>query len=122
MALDLVVKKRGDRMTIGYGAYFNMRIEILNTIQFGLRDKFKKESIHEKFYSDEVFNTVKKLKLDNFIFHSDCDGYLTYREVKKTLEVLEKYNFSSNEWSKEINQFINLLKKARDKKSYIYYC
>ncbi|MDY3059301.1 MAG: hypothetical protein SOR11_04795 [Fusobacterium sp.] len=122
MALDLVVKKRGDRMTIGYGAYFNMRIEILNTIQFGLGDKFKKESIHEKFYSDEVFNTVKKLKLDNFIFHSDCDGYLTYREVKKTLEVLEKYNFSSNEWSKEINQFINLLKKARDKKSYIYYC
>lgn len=69
----------------------------------------------------EVFNAIKKLKLNNFIFHSDCDGYLTYRDVKKTLGVLENYDFSNTEWAKTINSFINLLKIARDNKSYIDY-
>ena len=99
-----------------------MRVEILNTIRFGLGDKFKKESFSgQKFYSNEVFNAIKKLKLNNFIFHSDCDGYLTYRDIKKTLGVLENYDFSNTEWSKTINSFINLLKIARDNKSYIDY-
>lgn len=42
-------------------------------------------------------------------------------EVKKTLGVLEKYDFSNTEWAKTINSFINLLKIARDNKSYINY-
>ena len=122
MSLDLEVKKTGDSLRIGYGGYLHMRVEILNTIQFGLGDKFKKESFSgQKFYSNEVFNAIKKLKLNNFIFHSDCDGYLTYRDVKKILGVLENYDFSNTEWSKTINSFINLLKIARDNKSYIDY-
>lgn len=118
MSLDLEVKKTGDSLRIGYGGYLHMRVEILNTIQFGLGDKFKKESFSgQEFYSNELFNAIKKLKLNNFIFHSDCDGYLTYRDVKKTLGVLENYDFSA----KTINSFINLLKIARDNKSYINY-
>lgn len=42
MSLDLEVKKTGDSLRIGYGGYLHMRVEILNTIQFGLGDKFKK--------------------------------------------------------------------------------
>lgn len=122
MALDLEVKNTGDTMRIGYGGYFHIRIEILNTISFRLGDKFEKECLEQrKYFSDELFNEITKLKLDKFIFHSDCNGHLCYRDIKKTLKVLEQYDFNQSNWKDEIYELINLFKIAVENKSYIYY-
>ena len=86
----------------------NKKAIIYNRVSTIMQEK--SESLSEQ--TDECIKFCKEKGYDIF---------KVFKDVKKILGVLENYDFSNTEWAKTINSFINLLKIARDNKSYINY-
>lgn len=121
MGLCMEVKKTGDCMEIGYGGYFAIRRFILNEIEDNLGETFSKECIKGKL-SEELIQKLIDLKIDAFILHSDCDGTLKYRDIKKALPTLMKFDYKKNmDWRDEILELIKLFKIAVKNNSSIKY-
>lgn len=124
MGLCMRVKKSGDAFYIGYGGYFALRYHIISCIDKDIADKWKKGCIYGKEYylTLEEFKVLYDSKLTDFLCHSDCDGLLGRRKVKRTLLALEKLNFENKDWEKEFEELKNILRIAVENKSSIEYC
>lgn len=122
MGLCIQVKKTKDEFDIGYGGYFSLRYHIIKSIDEKLADIWKKSVLGEISQIPlEDFEKLWKLGLTDFLFHSDCDGLLGRRKVKRTLVALEKINFINEDWKKEFEELKNILRIAIKNKSSIKY-
>lgn len=122
MGLCIGVKKTGDEWDIGYRGYFILRYLILKEIDENIADVWRDSCIRNgRLLTIEEFKKIYDCKLADFIFHSDCDGLLGRRKVKRTLLALEKIDFKNEEWKDYFDGLKNILRIAAENKSSIRY-
>ena len=61
-----------------------------------------------------AWNNGNDEDLDKLLFHSDCDGYLTYTECKKIYEKLQKMNVEVK--NKDMNEIYKNFKNYCQRK------
>ena len=93
MGLCMRTKKKGleniDRFHISYRFYRILRGEILKALDKELGNKFLTMSYDERFTYDE-FVRLANTGLKEFILHSDYNGILKLKTIKKTSKILFK--------------------------------
>lgn len=123
MGLCMRVSRTGDEWDIGYRGYFLLRYLILREIDENVANVWKNWCLNNgRFFTMEEFKKIYDLKLVDFIAHSDCDGILGRRKVKRTLLGLEKIDFKSEEWKEDFDGLKNIFRIAVENKSSIKYC
>lgn len=123
MALCIHVKKTGDEWDIGYRGYFILRYLILKEIDENIADVWRDSCIKNgRLLTVKEYKKIYDYKLADFIFHSDCEGLLGRRKVKKILLGLEKIDFKNEEWKEYFDGLKNILRIAVENKSGIKYC
>ena len=122
MALCIGVNKTGDEWDIGYRGYFILRYLILKEIDENIADVWRDSCIRNgRLLTTEGYKKIYDCKLDDFIFHSDCEGLLGRRKVKRTLLALEKIDFKNEEWKEYFDGLKNILRIAVENKSSVRY-
>lgn len=127
MGLCMDIKKTDYCFNISYRGFTNMRKEIANVYNQ------RKGKLYEKYILSLLFDNKEKLtfkefeemyfgNLQDFMMHSDCDGKLGIRQIKKTLKELEKLDFSNCNYKDEILEMIELFRKAIELKEIIIFC
>lgn len=122
MGLCIVVNKTGDEWDIGYRGYFILRYLILKEIDENIADVWRDSRIKNgRLLTIEEYKKIYDYKLADFIFHSDCEGLLGRRKVKRILLALEKIDFKNKDWKDLFDGLKNILRIAVENKSSVRY-
>lgn len=122
MGLCIGVNKTGDEWDIGYRGYFILRYLILKEIDENIADVWRDSRIKNgRLLTIEEYKKIYDYKLADFIFHSDCEGLLGRRKVKRILLALEKIDFKNKDWKDLFDGLKNILRIAVENKSSVRY-
>lgn len=114
-------------VNMSYGYYLSFRIKLLNLLDEGLGNQFKNELLFEQEISEELLEQLNKLNLIEFCLHSDCDGKLSLRIIKKTLKTMEKIKIKKEDlldydFCEKLEEVKKIFRKALELHRQITYC
>lgn len=121
MGLCMVVRKTGEEFSISYGAYFCLRVKILETLDEELGADFKGLGFFSHL-SESSLKKLSDLNLYDFMMHSDCDGILKLATIKKTFKCLENLELKDKNWQPELELLKHIFRQAIKANSSIKYC
>ena len=112
---------------MSYGYYLSFRIKLLNSLDEGLGDQFKDELLFKKEISENLLERLNKLNLIEFCLHSDYDGKLGLRIIKKTLKTMEKIEIKKEDlldydFYEKLEEVKKIFRKALELHRQITYC
>lgn len=118
MGLDMTTKN-GNNFSISYSGFMGIRLNIAKAYdneKYELYKKCMNRNLTKKEFKKMYFGDLQE-----FLFHSDCDGMLKLCTIRKTLRELEKLNLEDCPWKPEIKQMIEFFKEAIKEKQRIYF-
>ena len=107
--MGLLLTNGNKEVCIGYIGFGNIRMSIANSISDKIGKIYKKSYIEDLTQEDNDYldkNTPKYL--DKFLWHSDCDGYFSKRDVKGIYKELIKLKPTFNNDNLK-NKYIDIL-------------
>ena len=127
MSLNLEEFDEEYDVNMSYGYYLSFRIKLLNSLDEGLGDQFKDELLFKKEISENLLERLNKLNLIEFCLHSDCDGKLGLRIIKKTLKTMEKIEIKKEDlldydFCEKLEEVKKIFRKALELHRQITYC
>ena len=127
MSLNLEEFDEKYDVNMSYGYYLSFRIKLLNLLDEGLGNQFKNELLFEQEVSEELLERLNKLNLIEFCLHSDCDGKLSLRIIKKTLKTMEKIEIKKEDlldydFCEKLEEVKKIFRKALELHRQITYC
>lgn len=127
MSLNLKEFDEEYDVNMSYGYYLSFRIKLLNSLDEGLGDQFKDELLFKKEISENLLERLNKLNLIEFCLHSDCDGKLSLRIIKKTLKTMEKIEIKKEDlldydFCEKLEEVKKIFRKALELHRQITYC
>lgn len=127
MSLNLKEFDEEYDVNMSYGYYLSFRIKLLNSLDEGLGDQFKDELLFKKEISENLLEQLNKLNLIEFCLHSDCDGKLSLRIIKKTLKTMEKIEIKKEDlldydFCEKLEEVKKIFRKALELHRQITYC
>ena len=127
MSLNLKEFDEEYDVNMSYGYYLSFRIKLLNSLDEGLGDQFKDELLFKKKISENLLERLNKLNLIEFCLHSDCDGKLSLRIIKKTLKTMEKIEIKKEDlldydFCEKLEEVKKIFRKALELHRQITYC
>ena len=127
MSLNLKEFDEEYDVNMSYGYYLSFRIKLLNSLDEGLGDQFKDELLFKKEISENLLERLNKLNLIEFCLHSDCDGKLSLRIIKKTLKTMEKIEIKKEDlldydFYEKLEEVKKIFRKALELHRQITYC
>lgn len=127
MSLNLEEFDEEYDVNMSYGYYLSFRIKLLNSLDEGLGDQFKDELLFKKEISENLLERLNKLNLIEFCLHSDCDGKLSLRIIKKTLKTMEKIEIKKEDlldydFCEKLEEVKKIFRKALELHRQITYC
>ena len=97
MGLDIQIKglSREDTYHAGYIKFANYRIKVAKAFNKTIGEIYEKPYLKQwnKILPDENF------AMNNFLWHSDCDGKFTPKECKEIYDILKKLNVEETYYS-----------------------
>lgn len=127
MSLNLEEFDKEYDVYISYGYYLSFRIKLLNLLDEGLGDQFKDELLFKQEVSENLLERLDKLNLVEFCLHSDCNGKLGLRIIKKTLKTMEKIEIKKedlldDDFYEKLEEVKKIFRKALELHKQIIYC
>lgn len=133
--MGICLKNKEYSMDMGYGSFYNLRKKIahLYNEEFG--------NIYEQWVNGECDNSTINLKMEelfqnntfidqdsytlNFLFQSDCEGKISYKDCKRLLEIIGDYTdniqygyvYANNSFS----YFKEMLRNCYNKRRNLYW-
>lgn len=124
MGICMMVKRKGTEkirnFNLSYRGYHILRGEVLKVLDKELGNKFLAMGYDNEFTDDEYVRLANTGLLE-FIFHSDFNGILKLKTIKKVSIILSKIELEDREWNRCLNELKNLFYKAIRKGSDIEY-
>ncbi|WP_373077202.1 hypothetical protein [Fusobacterium varium] len=118
MGLDMTTKN-GNSFSISYSGFMGIRLNIAeayNTEKYELYRKCMNRILTKKEFKKMYFGNLQE-----FLFHSDCDGFLKVCTIRKTLKELERLDLEDCPWKFEIKQMMEFFREAIKEKQRIYF-
>ena len=109
MGLNLQINKYNGRMlSIPYSSFGNLRIAIAKAFNDTIGEMYYKHYRQTDYDANiSLWNSICNDDLDIFLFHSDCDGKLSFTECKKIWKAIKTIPEEriqrelSDEWMKD---------------------
>ncbi|MEQ3307268.1 hypothetical protein AAA294_07205 [Fusobacterium varium] len=118
MGLDMRTKN-GNSFGISYSGFMGIRLNIAEAYD---REKYELYRIcMNRSLTKKEFKKIYFGDLQEFLFHSDCDGILKLCTIRKTLKELEKLDIEGYPWKSEIKQMMEFFREAIKEKQRIYF-
>lgn len=117
--MGVVLKSKEKEVSIGYIGFGFIRQKIALSYNEEIGKIYKKAyDPFFKGYTDEDNKYLDKnlpKYLDEFLFHSDCDGYFTSKSVKEIYKELIKLNpkFENENIAKKYNELLELFEDGK---------
>lgn len=118
MGLDMVTKN-GNSFSISYSGFMGIRLNIAeayDTEKYELYRKCMRQNLTKKEFEKMYFGDLQE-----FLFHSDCNGFLKVSTIRKTYKELEKLDFEDCPYKPEIKKMMEFFKEAIKEKQRIYF-
>lgn len=121
MGLCMYNKKTGKTFDIGYGIFFWLKYRMLEAISKNLANEWKELPLTQtiSFY---FVKQLKKLGLYDLIMHSDCDGKLLRRELKRINKALSKIDKIDDNYIEVFLELKGFIKETVEQGGIIIFC
>ena len=119
--MGLLLTNGNKEVNIGYISFGNIRMSIANSISDKIGKIYKKSYTEHLTQEDNDYldkNTPKYL--DKFLWHSDCDGHFSKRDVKGIYKELIKLKLIFNNDNLK-NKYIDILDLFSQEKRIDFY-
>ena len=123
MGLCMYNKKLDKSFNIGYGGFFWLKHKILKSVSEDLAEEWEVFSLSQsQRLSNEFVDKLKELELYDLIMHSDCDGKLQRRELKRINKALSKINKVEDNWNEKFLELKEFIRETVEQGGIVIFC